>query len=330
MSLGQAGDYAQALEWLGRAYAIMESVPHRESFARLQQTSGQILLQLLALTRAREHLESGLALARELGSGFLTLFAIARLATAAVLQNDLVRAKQLLDASLPAEYPEGRLSIHMRRLWGGRAELELAQDNPGRALEIVERLLASTVNLAQQGPHAVPYLSRLRALALAGLGQMEDAEAELQGTLPVASRQGQRSMLWPLHADLGQVYDAMGRRDEAEREFSSARTIIRDLANNVPEGALRVNFLKQAMATLPAAPTLTPRQSAKKEFGGLTARERQIAALIARGKSNREIAEELVISETTAERHVANILSKLGFNSRTQIALWAVEKGLGR
>ena len=81
---------------------------------------------------------------------------------------------------------------------------------------------------------------------------------------------------------------------------------------------------------IPAAPVLTPRQIAKKEFGGLTPREREIAVLIARGKSNREIADELVISETTAERHVANVLSKLGFNSRTQIAIWAVEKGLGK
>jgi DNA-binding NarL/FixJ family response regulator len=49
--------------------------------------------------------------------------------------------------------------------------------------------------------------------------------------------------------------------------------------------------------------------------------------LIAQGHSNRAIAEALVISEKTAERHVANILSKLGFHSRTQIATWAVAKG---
>jgi DNA-binding NarL/FixJ family response regulator len=100
------------------------------------------------------------------------------------------------------------------------------------------------------------------------------------------------------------------------------------LANNIPDVALRDNFSKQALATMPATPALTPRQIAKKEFGGLTAREREIAALIAHGKSNREIANKLVIGEKTAERHVANILSKLGFNSRTQIAVWAAEKGL--
>jgi DNA-binding CsgD family transcriptional regulator len=55
----------------------------------------------------------------------------------------------------------------------------------------------------------------------------------------------------------------------------------------------------------------------------LTAREHEIVVLIARGLSNRQIADELVISPATAARHVANILAKLGFTSRTQVASWA-------
>ena len=54
----------------------------------------------------------------------------------------------------------------------------------------------------------------------------------------------------------------------------------------------------------------------------LTPREREIAALIARGLSNRAIAEELVISQATVARHVANMLTKLGFSSRARIAAW--------
>jgi DNA-binding CsgD family transcriptional regulator len=54
----------------------------------------------------------------------------------------------------------------------------------------------------------------------------------------------------------------------------------------------------------------------------LTPREREIVALIAAGLSNRAIAAELVISPATAARHVANILGKLGFTSRAQIAAW--------
>ena len=55
----------------------------------------------------------------------------------------------------------------------------------------------------------------------------------------------------------------------------------------------------------------------------LTPREHEIVMLIAQGLSNREIADELVISPATAARHVANILGKLGFSSRTQVASWA-------
>ncbi len=54
----------------------------------------------------------------------------------------------------------------------------------------------------------------------------------------------------------------------------------------------------------------------------LTAREREVAALVASGLSNRQIGEKLVISERTAEGHVERILSKLGFRSRAQIASW--------
>jgi DNA-binding NarL/FixJ family response regulator len=61
----------------------------------------------------------------------------------------------------------------------------------------------------------------------------------------------------------------------------------------------------------------------------LSAREREVATLIVGGCTNREIAETLVIAESTAVRHVANILGKLGLKSRAQVAVWAVEHGLG-
>ena len=60
----------------------------------------------------------------------------------------------------------------------------------------------------------------------------------------------------------------------------------------------------------------------------LTARERKVLALIARGLSNREIARELSISEPTVRTHVSNILRKLGLKSRTQAALYALKEGL--
>jgi DNA-binding NarL/FixJ family response regulator len=60
----------------------------------------------------------------------------------------------------------------------------------------------------------------------------------------------------------------------------------------------------------------------------LTTRELEIVRLLGAGKTNKEIAAELQISERTARTHVSNILSKLNLNSRTQAALWAVRQGL--
>jgi DNA-binding NarL/FixJ family response regulator len=60
----------------------------------------------------------------------------------------------------------------------------------------------------------------------------------------------------------------------------------------------------------------------------LTDREREVLALIADGRSNREIARALVLSEKTVKTHVSNILMKLDLADRTQAALWAVRHGL--
>ena len=63
-------------------------------------------------------------------------------------------------------------------------------------------------------------------------------------------------------------------------------------------------------------------------LGALTDRERDVLILVAGGRSNQQIADELVISERTARTHVSNLLRKLGLTSRTQAALFAVHQGL--
>jgi predicted ATPase/DNA-binding CsgD family transcriptional regulator len=69
-------------------------------------------------------------------------------------------------------------------------------------------------------------------------------------------------------------------------------------------------------------------QGVQAKVDDLTERERQVAVLIAQGKTNREIAEQLVLSKRTVETHTSHILSKLGFSSRTQIVRWALDHGL--
>src|SRR5262249_29187103 len=145
-----------------------------------------------------------------------------------------------------------------------------------------------------------------------------------------ARGQGRRPLLWRSHISLGKLYRALERTAEAEEAFAAARALIHDLAAPLHEEPLREQFLQRALAMILAAPALSPRQAAKQTFGGLTEREREVAALVAQGKSNREIAEHLVLSERTVDKHVGSILSKLEFHSRAQIAAWAVEKRLMR
>jgi pimeloyl-ACP methyl ester carboxylesterase/DNA-binding CsgD family transcriptional regulator len=78
---------------------------------------------------------------------------------------------------------------------------------------------------------------------------------------------------------------------------------------------------------IPAALTET---EAARPPAALSPREREVVILVARGLSNRQVAEELSISPATVERHVANILGKLGYHSRAQVAAWAVAQDLLR
>ncbi|MBI1800036.1 MAG: response regulator transcription factor [Chloroflexi bacterium] len=141
---------------------------------------------------------------------------------------------------------------------------------------------------------------------------------------------GAKPMLWRTHALLGQLAQTQKRDEAAEREFAAARAIVEELTAHMQDESLRANLLQRAAKVIPPLKPLTPRRAAKREFGGLTEREREIATRIAQGKSNREIADELIVSERTVTTHVSNVLSKLGFTSRAQIAAWVGEKGLAR
>src|SRR4029434_293271 len=70
------------------------------------------------------------------------------------------------------------------------------------------------------------------------------------------------------------------------------------------------------------------RRREREIFGVLRARERVVATLIAQGKSNREIAAAMTVRVKTIETYVTRILNKLDFDSRVQIAVWTLEKGL--
>ncbi|HEY2077316.1 MAG TPA: helix-turn-helix transcriptional regulator, partial [Streptosporangiaceae bacterium] len=82
--------------------------------------------------------------------------------------------------------------------------------------------------------------------------------------------------------------------------------------------------LAYALQQPPERPAKEPPKRAVSDGAPLTPRELQVARLVAGGRSNKDIAAELVISQRTAEGHVERILTKLGFTSRAQVAAWVV------
>ena len=82
-------------------------------------------------------------------------------------------------------------------------------------------------------------------------------------------------------------------------------------------------FWRVSPARTSAPASSARRDTAPPASGGLTPREREVAALIGRGLSNGEIAAALFVSKRTIETHIGSIYGKLGYTSRTQIALWA-------
>jgi NarL family two-component system response regulator LiaR len=106
-------------------------------------------------------------------------------------------------------------------------------------------------------------------------------------------------------------------KDTAPRELLQA---IRDVQRG--EVSLHPTIARKLVGELKRPPSLPPAEEQ------LTEREVQVLALVARGLSNQEIADQLFIGERTVRTHISNILGKLHFANRTQAALYAQREGL--
>jgi DNA-binding CsgD family transcriptional regulator len=340
-SLAWHGDYDRALPMAREALEQAEGIEHLQWTAGTLRLLGTLSLDLLAPRAARVHLEEAHRIARRLGSRVWIRWIAAPLAVARFQTSDLSGAIDVLDDAAGAGVPgrervspagpdSGTLTLGERQLWLARAELAMAQHRPDVALQIVDARLTSERVANPDSQLGVPRLSLVRADALVSLERFDEATHTLERARAEATEQGARPMLWRIEAAFGHLNRLQRRRLEARRAFDAARAIADELAAKVPDDELRARFAEALDTVIPSVPTPSPRRAAKAAFGGLTRRERDVAELVAYGKANKVIARDLGIGERTVEGYVASSLAKLGFTSRTQLAAWAVEKGIFR
>lgn len=323
------GEYGAALAHMRAGRRIASEIEHQQWMVATTYGLGLIYADLGAVDNAIAELAHCREQASVLGSAFWSATVAAHLGLAHARNGDLPAAVATLRSALPADQPPGTVAERSVALaWG---HVLLAQGEPTRALAIADQLLASVPGRdPDAAPQPIPHLLLLRGEVLLALGRAGEAISALEAARHGATQRHARPLLWIIHRALGRAYRNQSCQKAARCEESTARSLIEALAASVEDAPLRERFHRVALASLPPERSLGTAQRAKQAFGGLTAREREVAALIARGATSREIARALTISERTAEAHVSHMLGKLGFSSRAQIAAWAVASGLAQ
>jgi predicted ATPase/DNA-binding CsgD family transcriptional regulator len=223
------------------------------------------------------------------------------------------------------------------RLHGDAHSLLRGRDDPwilGQILTGLARVAAArhdhvkTTTLAYQSLQALHHVGAGRdiaaALALLAVAACATGQAALGGQIlgAVDGAYPEGSAIQSEQASFEQAL-ATARAALGERAFVDAWVEGQRLTL---DEAVKIGLALAEAA--PASGSAVAEPASGPSVDTLTRRERDVAALIARGLTNREIADALVISEMTADSHVSHILRKLGFRSRVQVARWAVERGL--
>ena len=316
---------------------------------------GQVLYERNQLDEARQHLTEGLALSRPLGWLQLSGRALVTMAWIRQATGDLAGARQVMDEAcrLMPGTPSATL------FYGGeeRARLLLAQGQVDQAARWAEErglgaedelsylrerdhLVLARVRLAEHTPdRALPLLERLHQLAVAQgrMGSVIEIRA-LQALARQASGDEPAGLgalaealtLAPPEGYLRLFVDEGAPMASLLGRLVTTPATTQAMAAHVPPAfldRLLEAFEQAGQAVLPRSRRGTALPGL---VAALSAREVEVLQLLAAGKSNPVIAEELVITLDTVKRHVTHILDKLGAANRTQAVARARELGLLR
>ena len=345
------GYLVEGIDWLERVLPYGQDVSSHLKADALKNL-GSLLLWCdeKGYERSTKFLEESLTLYRQFGEEAGIAWVLNQLGLIAIGQNDFERAKQLFSESLIIRKRLGD-PWNIAHTLQNFVLLAFHENN----LAVARKYTEETLDWFQQAGY-----QRGVVRTLADLGEIARYEGDL-ARATVLLKQVLEQLLqfgdkWSVAIaleSLAVVSNEAGKPEQAAHLFGAAETIremvgmpvreIDDYERNVT--TIRSNWadarfsqlweegremsLEQAVEYAlqePASVSLISNE--KEKLSGLTAREQETATLIAQGKSNREIAEAMTVTEKTVEAYVTRILRKLGFASRVQIATWVIDNDL--
>jgi predicted ATPase/DNA-binding CsgD family transcriptional regulator len=338
--LGEKGDVATALNSLGNLaaargdnerarslleenMAVLQGLDERSTATTLKRHHVLILLGSLALhdegepARAVALWEESLALVREVGDVDRIGTNLMMLGFAAVVKGDYERARMVCEEAL-ALSGEGDSGVRwfVPESLVNRGLAELGQGEHERAAASFSKGL----KLAREMGTKLSIPTSLEGMAsLAGALKEATRAARLWGAVEAARRESGLA-LSPTERAVHEPYLASARSQLGEEGWEEALIVGRAMSL---EEAAEYALSEEERDSSPSS--VFPIPSTDEPTSNLTRREREVAALVCRDLTNRQLARELSISERTAANHVAKILKKLGLSSRTQIGALVVE-----
>jgi predicted ATPase/DNA-binding CsgD family transcriptional regulator/transcriptional regulator with XRE-family HTH domain len=276
------------------------------------------------LDRAQGFHQESLDIARSLGSPWQVAAALNRLGRVAYARGDLDRASTLVEESVSQWRPvDATRGLHLALATLGDIALKR-----GDARQAAARFQES-LTLCQRAGDRAGVARALEGLASvwSACSRSESGDGALRAAMLFGAAEAAREAIWPpLEPD-----EEAARR----RAIGATRAALGAAAFEVAWARGQTMDIVQAIAhvqsielPLQSSDDMTGPTRLEQQARLLTAREREIVALLGRSRTNRQIAEELVTSERTIETHTRNIRDKLGLETRAQLIAWAVEQRL--
>ncbi|HEX6453535.1 MAG TPA: LuxR C-terminal-related transcriptional regulator [Trebonia sp.] len=305
----QQGDLPTAGPLLDQAAGLAADLGDEDLAAHVCDARGIAAFYIGDLETAYARHEAAIAWYEK--HGFSEAFALSsygRLASVCLLLFDIDRAIELCEEWLRRCERTGEQWGRGSALWVRGAGRWLAQDLDGA---VADALACLEIKEALGDLHTITMSFDLLAVCYTGLGDYERAAVLYGAGDKYWKLLGAPIQMGPGYSNIRRSAGDTAREQLGEEAYGTAYARGTGLR------------LAEVMAVARGERPAVPEQHVP--VRPLTPREKEIAALVAEGLGNREIAERLVLSKRTVDSHMEHIFTKLGFSSRTQVATWVLE-----